>query len=350
MIKELEKIKRNFKRSLKNTSVLKELDRLEKNFLGPKGALRQIIKSLREVSPSQRKTIGEKANRLKKEIKEAILKKRKELTQERSQERSQRIPEPREKKIDITAPGKKIPKGHLHPLTQTLDKIKQIFESMGFTFFPSPEVETDFYNFTSLNMPPGHPARDLWDTFWLKEKEEGKFLLLRTHTTAMQLRYLETHNPPLRIISAGRCFRYEAVDSFHDIQFYQVDGLMIDKKVSIANFKAIIESFFKAYYGKEVKVRLRPGYFPFVEPGFEVDVLCLKCQGKGCSLCKNKGWIEMLGAGMVHPEVFKRAGLNPGYWQGIAFGLGIDRLAMRKYKISDIRLFFQNDIRFLKQF
>jgi phenylalanyl-tRNA synthetase alpha chain len=272
--------------------------------------------------------------------------------------------------VDVSLPGKKISQGHSHPLTQTLESIKRVFESMGFSVFLASEIETEFYNFDALNVPEYHPARDLWDTFWLKEgmtiasreslivnRESNKSfdkahdrLLLRTHTTAMQHHYMKEHNPPFRIITPGKCFRYEASDSSHDIQFFQVDGLVVDKDVSIANFKAIIEELFKRIFSNKVKVRMRPGYFPFVEPGFEIDIACYNCQGKDCPVCKGTGWLEVMGAGMVHPEVFKKAGYNPAHWQGFAFGMGVERIAMIKYGISDIRMFYQNDSRFLKQF
>ncbi|MBU1137265.1 phenylalanine--tRNA ligase subunit alpha, partial [Patescibacteria group bacterium] len=225
--------------------------------------------------------------------------------------------------------------GHLHPITLVQRQIEDIFQSMGFSVINGPEVETESYNFDALNIPKDHPARDLWDTFWLKDVN----LLLRTHTSPMQARYMEKNNPPLRIIVPGRCFRHEATDATHEAQFYQFEGLMVGKDVSVANFKGVIEAFLKRFFGSETEMRLRPGYFPFVEPGFEIDA-------------KRKGgqWLEMMGAGMVHPNVFKAVGYNPKEVQGFAFGAGIDRLAMLKYKIDDIRLFYGSDLRFLKQF
>ena len=348
MQKELEKIKKNFKAKIKAISSLQDLKATEKDFLGKKGALRQIFDLLKDFDKKERKRIGHLANKLKKDIR-AELKEAKEKT-------------PKDdlgdhSKIDITLPGKRIPQGHIHPLTQTLTNIERVFESMGFSVFLSPEIENEFYNFDALNVPADHPARDLWDTFWLEDNmvienngpNKGK-ALLRTHTTAMQLRYMKNHNPPFRIISPGKCYRYEASDSTHDIQFYQVDGLLVDKEVSVTNFKAVIEELMKRIFSTSIKIRIRPGYFPFVEPGFEIDIACYKCQGKYCPICKGTGWLEIMGAGMVHPEVFKNAGYNPLHWQGFAFGMGLDRLAMIKYGISDVRLFYQNDLRFLKQF
>jgi len=220
---------------------------------------------------------------------------------------------------------------------------------MGFSVVEGPDMETEWYNFDALNIPKDHPARDLWDTFYLKNG-----LLLRTHTSPVQVRYMEKNNPPLRIIVPGNVFRHEATDSSHEFQLYQVEGLMVDKKVSVANFKAIIGEFFRRFFRNDIKFRLRPDYFPFTEPSFDIGISCLVCGGKGCLVCKGTGWVEMAGAGMVHPNVFKNAGLIPnppaGGWQGWAFGFGLDRLAMMKYKINDIRLFRSGDLRFLNQF
>jgi len=211
-----------------------------------------------------------------------------------------------------------------------------------------PEIESEWYNFDALNIPKDHPARDMWDTLWLKDPK----LLMRAHTSPVQIRYIEKNQPPIKILVPGRVFRHEATDARHEINFYQVEGLMIGDrgKVSAANFKAVIEDFFSKFFGKKITTRLRPGYFPFVEPGFEIDISCFICGGKGCPTCKNSGWIETMGAGMVHPSVLKNSGLNPKFFQGFAFGMGMDRLAMMKYKINDIRLFYSGDLRFLQQF
>jgi phenylalanyl-tRNA synthetase alpha chain len=238
-----------------------------------------------------------------------------------------------QRKLDVTAPGKKIEHGHLHPLTQVQNKAVEIFSSMGFEIAEGPEVETEYYNFDALNIPAEHPARDLWDTFWLKDGN-----LLRTHTSPVQIRYIETHQPPIRIIAPGKVFRYEATDASHEIQFYQLEGLMVDKNITLANLKAVMEIFFQKFFSKNIEVRLRPSYFPFVEPGVEID---MKYNGK---------WMEVAGAGMVHPKVLENAGLNFNDWQGFAFGMGMDRLTMIKYKINDVRLFYSGDLRFIKQF
>ena len=248
-------------------------------------------------------------------------------------------------KIDVTVPGERHEVGHLHPLTLVKRKIEEIFQGMGFSVIEGPEVENEWYNFDALNIPKDHPARDLWDTFYLKNG-----LLLRTHTSPVQIRYMEKHQPPFRIIVPGRIFRHEATDASHEINFYQVEGLMVGKDISAANFKAIIEEFLSRFFGKKVKARLRPSFFPFTEPSFEVDMTCLVCNEKGCSVCSKRCWIEIMGAGMVHPNVLKAGGINPKNWQGFAFGIGMDRLAMMKYKVDDIRLFYSNDLRFLKQF
>ncbi|MBZ1345032.1 MAG: phenylalanine--tRNA ligase subunit alpha [Candidatus Nealsonbacteria bacterium] len=251
-------------------------------------------------------------------------------------------------RFDITVPGKKIKIGHLHPLTITKRKCEEIFQSMGFSIIEGPDIETEWYNFDALNIPKDHPARDLWDTLWLKDK--GAKLLLRTHTSPVQVRYMEKNNPPLRIIVPGNIYRHEATDASHEFQPFQIEGLMVDKKISVANLKAIVREFFRRFFEKDVKFRLKPDYFPFVEPGFDVGISCVICKGKGCLVCKKSGWLEVAGAGMVHPNVFKNSKLIPRDWQGWAFGFGLERLTMLKYKINDIRLFRSGDMRFLQQF
>ncbi len=236
--------------------------------------------------------------------------------------------------FDVTIPGKKVERGHLHPLTIVQRRAVDIFNSMGFEVAEGPEVETEYYNFDALNIPKDHPARDMWDTFWLKDKR-----LLRTHTSPVQIRYMKEHQPPLRIIAPGKVFRYEATDATHEVQFYQLEGLMIGKKISLANLKGVMETFFQSFFNsKDIEVRLRPSYFPFVEPGVEVD---MKYKGK---------WVEIAGAGMVHPKVLEEVGIDPKEYQGFAFGMGIDRLAIIKYKVDDVRLFHSGDLRFINQF
>lgn len=265
----------------------------------------------------------------------------------------------RQEWFDVTLQGEKISVGHLHPITQVRRDVENIFERLGFFVVQGPEIEAEWYNFDALNIPREHPARDMWDTFWLDQDQPKtqnaktktkERLLLRTHTSPVQIRYMEKHNPPLKIIAPGRVFRYEATDASHEINFYHIEGLMVDQKISVVNFKAIMERFLEVFFKKPAKIRLRPSYFPFTEPSFEIDLRCFICRGQGCSVCSQRGWLEMAGAGMVHPEVFKAVKLNPKNWQGFAFGLGLDRLAMMKYKIDDIRLFYGGDLRFLGQF
>jgi len=239
--------------------------------------------------------------------------------------------------IDVSAPGKKAEQGHIHPISQVTKKITDIFSGMGFEIAEGPEMESEWYNFDALNIPADHPARDLWDTFWIKNK---KNYVLRTHTSNVQIRYMEKNNPPIRIIAPGRVFRYEATDATHEAQFHQLEGLMIDKDITLANLKAIFEMFFREFFDdKSIQIRLRPSYFPFVEPGVEIDM-------------KRRGgkWLEIGGAGMVSPEVLKNVKLDPRKWQGFAFGMGIDRMAMLKYKVDDVRLFYSGDLRFINQF
>ncbi len=314
----------------------------EVKYLGRRGLLTEVLRGLKDLSEKERKEKGREANAVRSTLEGEIAARR--IALEKGEEEGKLVGE----KIDITQPGVKHWRGGLHPLTLVQRDIMRIFSSLGFEIVEGPEVETEFYNFDALNIPADHPARDMWDTFWIKNPKQK--LLLRTHTSPMQVRYMETHQPPFRIIVPGRAFRYEATDASHDIQFYQLEGLMVGRDVSLAHFRQIITSFLSAFFSRHVEIRLRPSYFPFVEPGVEVDMKCIICQSKGCSVCRHTGWLEMLGAGMVHPKVFKTAGLNPKGLQGFAFGVGIDRLALMKYKIPDIRLFYQNDVRFLKQF
>jgi phenylalanyl-tRNA synthetase alpha chain len=253
-------------------------------------------------------------------------------------------------KIDITIPGHKRKNGHLHILTQTQSEIEDIFTSMGFEIADGPEVESEYYNFDALNIPKNHPARDMWDTFWIKGENSKERTLLRTHTSPVQMRYMEKHEPPLMIIAPGRCFRHEATDAKHEHTFYQFEALMVDKDINIGHFKYVGEKFFSRFFGKKITVRLRPSFFPFTEPSFEFDISCTVCGGKGCRTCQNVGWLEIGGAGMVNQKVFEMAGYPRGKYTGFAWGFGIERLAMMKYKIDDIRMFSGGDLRFIRQF
>jgi len=246
---------------------------------------------------------------------------------------------------------KELSKGHVHPLSHIILKTHEIFKELGFTVALGPEIETEYYNFDALNIEAHHPARDMWDTFFLKGKNSSeKAGLLRTHTSPVQVRYAETHEPPIRIIVPGKVFRHEATDATHEAQFYQLEGLMIEEDVSLANLKYVLEYYFEKLFGSKTSVRFRPSYFPFVEPGVEIDMSCFKCKGKGCSTCKNTGWIEIMGAGMVHPKVLAFMGIDSRKYRGFAFGGGIDRFAMLKYGIEDVRMLYQGDLRLINQF
>ncbi|MBI2038939.1 MAG: phenylalanine--tRNA ligase subunit alpha [Candidatus Niyogibacteria bacterium] len=327
----------------------------EVKWLGRKGRLTEILRNLKNLSERERKAQGAEANRARIELEALIRDRRIELRSAAAKTELAR------ERIDVTLPGRALRHGRMHPLTRALDEIRGIFEQLGFSAIDGPEIETEWYNFDALNIPADHPARDMWDTFWLrsnqnlKSKNEkgksGQKLLLRTHTSPVQVRYMEKHAPPYRIIVPGKVYRYEATDASHDVEFHQVEGLMVDRDISVAHFKHVIRHFFERYFGaKKLSVVLRPSFFPFTEPSFEVMVNCIQCDAKRCAVCKRTGWLEVAGAGMVHPNVFKNAGLNPKGLQGFAFGFGVERLAMLKYKIPDIRLFHSSDPRFLKQF
>ena len=349
----LKNLKIEAEKEIKKSQNLKELDEIFRKYLGKRGQITQILKSLEKLSKTRRAKIGKTTNELKNFLMAEFEK--------RAQKLKEKIEKEVEGKewIDITIPGKKPIFGHLHPLTQVEREVEEIFQSMGFSVVEGPEIENEWYNFDALNIPKEHPARDVWDTFWLKEnlklKTKNLKLLLRTHTSPVQIRYMENHNPPLRIIVPGNVFRHEATDSRHEFQLCQLEGLMVDNETSVPHFKAILGEFFRRFFGKDIKFRLRPDFFPFTEPSFNVSITCLVCQGRGCPLCKRTGWLEVAGAGMVHPNVFKYSKLIPhqytgGGWRGWAFGFGLDRLAMMKYKIDDIRLFRSGDLRFLNQF
>ena len=310
------------------------------------GVVTKILRSLKNLSRAERIKIGPEANDLKTYIRKEVRQRINVLEKRYSKKR----------KIDVSRPGYKLFLGHLHPLTLVALETEQIFQSMGFSIVYGPEIEDEWHNFDALNFPKHHPARNMQDTFWLDLPKTSKGnLLLRTHTSPVQVRYMEKHRPPFRIIVPGRVFRHEATDASHEANFYQLEGLMVGKTISVANFKAIIQEFLRRFFHKSVHIRLRSSFFPFTEPSFEVDVTCPICGGKGCRTCQYTGWIELLGAGMVHPNVLKNSGLIPHQsnkegWEGFAFGIGMDRLAMIKYKIDDIRLFYKNDLRFLRQF
>src|SRR3989344_4227652 len=306
---------------------------LRKKYLGRKSAFNQTLKGLKNLSQEERKVLGSLANAVKREIDAALLCAEASVSVDFEKER-----------IDITIQGKKIACGHLHPLTIVERDIESIFTAMGFEIADGPEVETEFYNFDALNIPEDHASRDMQDTFWLTQKgKKGENLLLRTHTYSVQVRYMEKHTPPFRIIIPGRIFRHEATDAFHEHTFNQFEALMVGDAVTVGNFKYIAEQFFSQFFKKDVSVRLRPSYFPFTEPSFEFDISCTVCGGKKCRACGQTGWLEVGGAGMVHQNVFVSSGYPRDRYQGFAWGFGIERLAMMKYKIDDIRLFHSGD-------
>lgn len=335
-------IKENLNADISKLNSLAELGDLRIKFLGRKSEFTSILKGLKDLPEDERKTVGQLANSVKTEIEEIFAAKEKELKEKSFDFLAE--------KIDVTMPAKKLHRGHLHPLTKIQNEIEDIFTSMGFEIADGPEVETEFYNFDALNVPKNHPARDMQDTFWLKAEESKEKILMRTQTSAVQVRYMETHTPPFRIIVPGRIFRNEATDATHEHTFHQFEALVVDENINVGNFKFIAQEFFSKFFKKDVKVRLRPSYFPFTEPSFEFDISCTMCGGKGCAGCKNAGWLEIGGAGMVNQFVFESAGYKRNQYQGFAWGFGIERLAMMKYKINDIRLFHGGDLRFLRQF
>jgi len=355
MEKDLAHIQENALQEIEKADTPEAVEDLRIQYLGRKGALTAILRSLKDLSPEERKQVGAQANMLQQQI-AGLLDMRMAALQKILRESLLK-----KEWVDVTRPGVQAEMGHLHPLTQITREMTGIFSSMGFEIVDGPEAETEYYNFDALNIPESHPAREMWDTFWLqgnqkasasksKSQKRSDRLLLRTHTSPVQIRYMETHNSPFRIIVPGRVYRYEATDASHDVQFHQIEGLVVDNNVSIASFKAVIQEFFSRLFTKRVTIRLRPSYFPFTEPSFEVDISCVYCSGKGCSICKRTGWLELAGAGMVHPNVFKAAGYNPKEVRGFAFGMGIDRVALMKYNIPDIRLFRSGNLTFLKQF
>ncbi len=334
----IEKLKETFLSNVEKIKDISELEDLRIKYLGRKSELTQILRSLGSLKVEERKIVGQKANQLKIEIEEKLKEKKKEL----SGAKLEKIAET--EWIDITSPGSKYPRGHLNPITLTYRRLFEIGRSLGFEVVLGPEVETDWYNFEALNTPPDHPARDVQDSFYFTEK-----VLLRTHTSPVQIRYMEKHKPPIRIIVPGRVYRRDS-DVTHTPMFHQMEGLLVDEVTTFSDLKGALTYFAKGFFGQDRKVRFRPHYFPFTEPSAEMDVSCGICKGAGCRACKYSGWLEILGAGMVHPNVLKNSGIDPERYQGFAFGMGIERLAMLKYNIDDLRLFFENDLRFLEQF
>ena len=315
------------------------IEELRVKYLGKKGELTALLKQMGSLSPEERPKMGQLVNEAKAQVEALIGEKATELKEKATELKL------KEETIDITMPAKSVKRGKLHPLNTVLNDMIDIFQSMGFDVVDGPEVETDHYNFECLNVPADHPARDMQDTFYLAEN-----LLLRTQTSAAQIRTMETRKPPIRVICPGRVFRADEVDATHSPVFHQIEGLVVDKGITLCDLKGVLEQFAHEIYGKDTKVKFRPSFFPFTEPSVEVDVSCSECGGKGCRVCKGAGWIEILGAGMVHPNVLRSCGIDPEEYSGFAFGIGLDRLTTTRYKISDIRLLFENDKRFLEQF
>ncbi|HZT34079.1 MAG TPA: phenylalanine--tRNA ligase subunit alpha [Bryobacteraceae bacterium] len=316
-----------------------ELEPVRIEVLGRKGNLAQVSKEMGRLPAEERAAVGKLLNAAKQALEEAIEVRKREFAQAALQARLEG------EWLDLTLPPPGAPRGHLHPITQIQREIEELFVSLGFAVLDGPEVETEHHNFDALNIPPDHPARDLQDTFWLKDGH-----LLRTHTSPVQVRGMEKLGPPLRMIAPGRVFRNESVDASHEHTFYQLEGMMIDREVSVAHLTYFMKTMLTAIFRREVTVRLRPGYFPFVEPGFELDIRCLICGGAGCPVCKQSGWVEQLGCGLVHPNVLRLSGIDPEEWNGFAFGLGLTRLVMMRYAIDDIRLLQSGDLRFSHQF
>jgi len=316
-----------------------DLEQARVRFLGRQGVLTQLLRSLGTLAPEERRLVGAAANEAKRML-EALLEERLAEALE-SERRAQRT----RARLDLTLPGRRPARGVLHPLTRVHDEIVAIFAGLGFSVVDGPEVETDYYNFEALNIPRDHPARDMQDTLYLTEST-----LLRTHTSPVQIRTMLAQKPPVRIIVPGRVFRRDVADASHSPMFHQVEGLAVDRNVTMADLKGTLGLFAREMFGPESRVRFRPSFFPFTEPSAEVDVLCFVCHGQGCRLCKQGGWLEILGSGMVHPQVLKNVGYDPEEVTGWAFGMGIERIAMLKYGIDDLRLFFDNDLRFLRQF
>ena len=331
---ELKKLDEEASLALKETKVREELENFRIAYLGRKGVLTNILRKMKNLSLEEKKTVGKQANELKKQLEG-------DLKEKLLQCKEKKVIE----KIDITLPGIKPKLGHLHPITLISNEMKEIFKGLGFDVVTGPEIENEYYNFEALNFPEEHPARDSFDSFYLAPD-----ILLRSHTSPVQIRTMEKRKPPLRMISIGRCFRRDAIDASHFPVFHQIEGLMVGEGINFSHLKGVLTYFLQRIFSSDIRVRFSPSYFPFTEPSAEVSISCPFCSGVGCGSCGHSGWIEILGAGMVNPEVFKKVNYDPEKFTGFAFGMGVERIAMLKYKISDIRDFWENDLRFLEQF
>ncbi len=332
-------IKESALAELERVQSLPELDALRVKYLGKKGELTAVLKQMGSLSAEERPVIGQLANEIRTQLEETI---ERHVTAIKEAERERAMAAER---LDVTMPGKKRKIGKKHPLNAVLDEVIEIFLGMGFSIAEGPEVEYDYYAFDALNTPKGHPARDVQDTFYITDT-----MLLRPQTSTVQVRAMEKQKPPIRVIAPGRVYRSDAVDATHSPLFHQIEGLVVDKGITMSDLKGTLDAFVKALYGKDVQTRFRPHHFPFTEPSAEVDMMCFSCQGKGCPLCKNEGWIEILGCGMVHPNVLSMSGIDPEEYSGFAFGVGLERIVMRRFNIDDLRHLYDNDVRFLAQF
>ena len=339
MKEKLQSILQSATEDLKKISTSKELDELRVRFLGKKGELTALLKSMRDLSAEERPVVGQMVNDVRAALEDALEKQRAIL------EKAALAAKLRSEAVDVTLPGKPMTVGKKHPLSIVLDEVKEAFLGLGFSVAEGPEVELDHYNFEALNIPKDHPARDTQDTFYISDN-----VVLRTQTSGMQVRVMEKSKPPIRIIAPGRVYRTDTADATHSPLFHQLEGLVVDKGIRMSDLKGILELFAKNLYGEDTVVRFRPHHFPFTEPSAEMDIQCFQCHGEGCRLCKGEGWIEILGCGMVHPHVLEKCGIDPEIYSGYAFGVGVERIVMGRYKIDDIRLFYENDVRFLHQF
>ncbi|MHB1660549.1 MAG: phenylalanine--tRNA ligase subunit alpha [bacterium] len=338
MVNEIDKILEEAGRLLNSSKNLDDLDNQFRNFAGKKGKLTEILHNIHLYSAEEKKIIGSKSNEVKVQIETIYKNKKNELANIQNGKFAS------EYKLDLTIPGVHIERAHKHPITAVLEEASDFFSSMGFEIVEGPEIETTYYNFDALNIPANHPARDVWDTFYLLNG-----LVPRTHTSSVQVRTMEKKSPPFRVIAPGRCYRYEAVDATHLFMFNQMEGLFVDKNVRLTDLKGILEETVKYLLGAR-KTRFRPAFYPFVEPGLDLDIECVFCGGRGCSICKNTGWIEVIPCGMVHPNVFRYAGIDPQEYRGFAFGMGFDRIVMLKYNINDLRLLYNGNLDILNQF
>lgn len=344
MIEQLRALEAEAVTSLAQATETTSLEQWRTRFLGRKSAINDLMRGLGALPAEERPKAGAEANRIKSILEQAFEEREETLS------RAQLAAALEAEQVDVTLPGRPVQLGGLHPTTRMIREVIEIFRGLGFDVVDGPEVEWDYYNFEALNIPRGHPARDQWDTFWFTSQDAPKPMLLRTHTSPMQVRVMEKNQPPVRVIVPGRVFRYEATDATHESVFYQFEGLAVDTGITMADLKGTLYAFAKAMFGERRKVRFRCDFFPFVEPGVEVAIDCWVCEGAGCAFCRRSGWIEVLGAGMVHPFVIQKYGLDPKKYTGFAFGAGIERLLLLKHRIDDIRLFYGNDIRFLRQF